>query len=62
MEEIDKSVFLAYSEREDGSRVAIARCYKMPSGTIFVKRLPPCTIGKYFAVLNYLMELGYDVK
>lgn len=62
MEVIEKSIFSIYSEREDGERVAVARCYKAPSGVIFVKRLPPCTIGMYFGVLTYLMNLGYDVR
>lgn len=62
MEAIEKSVFLVYSEREEGEQVAIARCFKAPSGAIFVKRLPPCTIGQYFEVLTYLMKLGYDVR
>ena len=45
------------------SGMLLANLYRdRDDGRIRVVRYPSCSIGMYFFILSYLMDLGYEVK
>lgn len=47
----------------DSRGMLMANLYRdRNDGRIRVVRYPSCSIGMYFFILSYLMDLGYDVK
>lgn len=45
---------------EDG--VTLARLHEEEDGFVRIERAPACTIGMYFYLLDYLHQMGFDVR
>lgn len=55
MLDVDRCVI----KNEHGS--VVARLHERGE-KVFVEKMPACSIGMYFYVLNYLKELGFEVE
>lgn len=58
--------FITYEEDVDNSCVTLngrkaAILHEIKEDLYKVARLPGCTIGEYFAILNFLKDKGLDV-
>ena len=42
--------------------VILARLHEEEDGFVLVERAPACTIGMYFYLLDYLHQMGFEVR
>ena len=46
---------------KDEKGVVRARLFEN-DGVLIVKKMPSCSVGTYFSILSYLIDMGFDVK